>query len=275
MRLLYAAILPLAFFICLSVSLPAYAQDDTSHGGFDDHFSGYIVETPPYDIDKDERFMYFNKNFGFSVGTGIRVNKGVTETLIGSKSSPIIDFRLLAFVDLRYAIGLGVSQSVFVNDFGEVGKKFDGEEGRDIGEVVGVLETKLTRLDVFLKRYYSPRMRINKVLGMQSVDSPVFHFTFGVWYEWISLDFKKLNETYAGVVNRDLLGVNLPIPYTAVGVDINLFARRASLTLGARFDLEGLAVGLLGTQALIVDSVSDRSIFDLVGQFHVGTLFVF
>lgn len=132
----------LAFFLLsafLALSAPHRAAAEGTQGGDVDYqnpFSDYVPFEDEYDIDEDERFMYFGRFFAVGLGSGMHVFSGNIGKLYNT-ALPVLDFRLLYFFDFRLAgqIGLNSANHAFTAD------------------PSGYVEVNLFRLNVDLKYY--------------------------------------------------------------------------------------------------------------------------
>lgn len=91
----------------------AFAADEASQPGpqeLSNPFSDFVPFEDEYDIDEDERFMYFGRFFGISLGTGIHTYGGNIGRLYNT-ALPVLDFRLIYFFDFRLAGQLGISNA--------------------------------------------------------------------------------------------------------------------------------------------------------------------
>ena len=73
-------------------------------------FSDFVPFEDEYDIDEDERFMYFGRFFAVSMGTGIHKFSGNIGKLYNT-AIPVLDFRMIYFFDFRLAGQLGISSA--------------------------------------------------------------------------------------------------------------------------------------------------------------------
>ncbi len=92
---------------------PAHAAEDQQQAGaqeLSNPFSDFVPFEDEYDIDEDERFMYFGRFFAVSLGTGMHVFGGNIGKLYNT-AIPVLDFRLIYFFDFRLAGQIGVSSA--------------------------------------------------------------------------------------------------------------------------------------------------------------------
>jgi hypothetical protein len=99
-------------------------------------FSDYVPFEDEYDIDEDERFMYFGRFFAVGLGSGMHVFSGNIGKLYNT-ALPVLDFRLLYFFDFRLAgqVGMNSANHAFT------------------AEPSGYVEVNLFRLNLDLKYY--------------------------------------------------------------------------------------------------------------------------
>jgi opacity protein-like surface antigen len=105
----------IAFLLALHLfAAPAAraAEDQTAPGTAElaNPFSDFVPFEDEYDIDEDERFMYFGRFFAVSLGTGMHVFGGNIGKLYNT-AIPVLDFRLIYFFDFRLAGEIGVSSA--------------------------------------------------------------------------------------------------------------------------------------------------------------------
>ena len=117
----------------------AQAADDNA-AELANPFSDYVPFEDEYDIDEDERFMYFGRFFAVSLGTGMHVFTGNIGKLYNT-AIPVLDFRLIYFFDFRLAGQFGVSSASHAFS----------------AAPTGFVEVKLFRLNGDLKYYFYTR----------------------------------------------------------------------------------------------------------------------
>lgn len=91
----------------------AFAADDAQQSGsaeLANPFSDYVPFEDEYDIDEDERFMYFGRFFAVSLGTGLHVFNGNIGKLYNT-ALPVLNFKLIYFFDFRLAGTVGFSNA--------------------------------------------------------------------------------------------------------------------------------------------------------------------
>lgn len=103
-------------------------------------FSDYVPFEDEYDIDEDERFMYFGRFFAVSLGTGMHLFGGNIGKLYNA-AIPVLDFRLIYFFDFRLAGQFGVSNASHA---------FNAQPN-------GFVEVSLLRLNADLKYYFDTK----------------------------------------------------------------------------------------------------------------------
>ncbi len=136
----------LALSLTLSAALPApiaLAAEDTQQAGsqeLSNPFSDFVPFEDEYDVDEDERFMYFGRFFAISLGTGLHKFGGNMGKLYNT-AIPVIDFRLIYFFDFRLAGQIGISSASHA---------FNAEPS-------GAVEVSLFRLNADLKYYFDTK----------------------------------------------------------------------------------------------------------------------
>lgn len=132
------------FLIALSPSLAGKAQAaDEQQAGTQElanPFSDFVPFEDEYDIDEDERFMYFGRFFAVSLGTGLHKFGGNIGKLYNT-AIPVMDFRLIYFFDFRLAGQVGLSSASHA---------FNAEPN-------GPVEVNLLRLNADLKYYFDTK----------------------------------------------------------------------------------------------------------------------
>ncbi len=92
---------------------PIFAAEEQPQAGSQElanPFSDFVPFEDEYDIDEDERFMYFGRFFGVSLGTGLH-RFGGNIGKVYNTALPVMDFRLIYFFDFRLAGQIGISTS--------------------------------------------------------------------------------------------------------------------------------------------------------------------
>lgn len=103
-------------------------------------FSDFVPFEDEYDIDEDERFMYFGRFFGISLGTGFHQFTGNIGKLYNT-ALPVMDFKMIYFFDFRLAGQIGISSASHAFD----------------AEPVGPTEVSLLRLNGDMKYYFDTK----------------------------------------------------------------------------------------------------------------------
>jgi hypothetical protein len=135
-RILLCALLLLR----LLAPAPARAAEEQQQAGNQElanPFSDFVPFEDEYDIDDDERFMYFGRFFAVSLGTGMHLFGGNLGKLYNT-AIPVLDFRLIYFFDFRLAGSIGVSSASHAFH----------------AAPVGAVEVNLLRLNADLKYYF-------------------------------------------------------------------------------------------------------------------------
>lgn len=142
-RSLSCAALVLALALFSTKARAAASEEEigaASNNEFANPFSDYVPFEEEYDIDDDERFMYFGRFFGISLGTGAHVFGGNIGKLYNT-SLPVFDGKLIYFFDFRLAGQLGVSSANHAYD----------------AAPDGLVDVNLFRLNADLKYYFDTK----------------------------------------------------------------------------------------------------------------------
>jgi opacity protein-like surface antigen len=132
-------LLILAFGLLLNITHRAYAAEESPQTGATElanPFSDFVPFEDEYDVDEDERFMYFGRFFAVSLGSGLHKFGGNIGKLYNT-AIPVLDFRLIYFFDFRLAGEIGLSSASHA---------FSAQE-------VGVTEVNILRVNADLKYY--------------------------------------------------------------------------------------------------------------------------
>lgn len=100
-------------FVILFLLGAIRAQADAPTGTeaeYQNPFSDYVPFEDEYDVDEDERFMYFGKFFAIGLGTGLQTFGGNIGKLYNT-ALPVLDARLIYFFDFRLAGQLGINSA--------------------------------------------------------------------------------------------------------------------------------------------------------------------
>lgn len=118
----------------------ARAQSEAPETQYQNPFADYVPFEDEYDVDEDERFMYFGKTFAINMGTGANVFGGNIGKLYNT-AVPVFNFGLLYFFDFRFA-----------------GQLFFGLSNHAFSAIPnGFVEVKLMRVGADLKYYFDTR----------------------------------------------------------------------------------------------------------------------
>ena len=135
-----AAILSFSMLIMLP-QVTALAADDAASGPssteLSNPFSDYVPFEDEYDIDEDERFMYFGRFFGISLGSGLHQFGGNIGRLYNT-ALPVLDFKMIYFFDFRLAGTFGISSAAHA---------FNAQPN-------GAVEVKIMRINADMKYYF-------------------------------------------------------------------------------------------------------------------------
>lgn len=97
--------------LCPIFSKNARAEDGTSpEAEYQNPFSDYVPFEDEYDVDEDERFMYFGKFFAVGLGTGMQTFSGNIGKLYNT-ALPVLDAKLIYFFDFRLAGQVGINSA--------------------------------------------------------------------------------------------------------------------------------------------------------------------
>ena len=123
--------------LLLVLSQNALAQGQGTESQYQNPFADYVPFQDEYDVDEDERFMYFGKFFGVGLGTGAHTFGGNIGKLYNT-ALPVFHFNLQYFFDFRFAGVLHVSSASHA---------FSASPN-------GFVEVNILRLNVDLKYYF-------------------------------------------------------------------------------------------------------------------------
>lgn len=136
--------LVISLLLVLFAAQPSFAQEGeaaaTTTPELANPFSDYVPFEDEYDVDEDERFMYFGRFFAVSLGTGLHQFGGNIGKLYNT-AVPVLDFRLIYFFDFRLAGVFGVSNASHA---------FNAQPN-------GFVEVNLLRLNADLKYYFDTK----------------------------------------------------------------------------------------------------------------------
>lgn len=88
----------------------AKAADGNPEAEYQNPFSDYVPFEDEYDVDEDERFMYFGKFFAVGLGTGMQTFGGNIGKLYNT-ALPVLDAKLIYFFDFRLAGQIGINSA--------------------------------------------------------------------------------------------------------------------------------------------------------------------
>lgn len=227
-------------------------------------FSDFVPSSDDEDVYEDEAFLYFDKNFGVSLGTGIDAWTGVMGKYF-KLATPTFDFRLLSFSD-RSATEFGTS---FSTHHGSI-------------PIYGASTLKVFKVFIDWKYYFRGDLKHLPVTGAVNAISPNPFFTVGLSYFDLSFEFlslgqvaqNRLTEWRAPIVGR------LPVPIVptlALGLDFALNPRVSSLVLEGRWLPLGSLLDLVTGEAAqpFLDEVFQEKRFGDVLSANASILFVF
>lgn len=183
----------------------AHSAEDQQQAGSQElanPFSDFVPFEDEYDIDEDERFMYFGRFFAISLGTGIHKFGGNIGKLY-NVAVPVMDFRMIYFFDFRLAGQLGVSSASHA---------FNAEPN-------GAVEVSLLRINFDMKYYFDTK----NVGAAVTAANP--YAIVGVSQTFRSQAFQTLND-----VQKD----NAFAVSGGLGMEFALKPRKTSLGFEAR-----------------------------------------
>lgn len=128
------------FLFCASPEARAADEQQAGSQELANPFSDFVPFEDEYDIEEDERFMYFGRFFAVSLGTGLHSFGGNIGKLYNT-AIPVMDFRLIYFFDFRLAGQIGLSSASHA---------FDAAPN-------GAVEVNLMRLNADLKYYFDTK----------------------------------------------------------------------------------------------------------------------
>lgn len=88
----------------------ARAETSAPEAEYQNPFSDYVPFEDEYDVDEDERFMYFGRFFAVGLGTGFQTFGGNIGKLYNT-ALPVLDANLIYFFDFRLAGQLGINSA--------------------------------------------------------------------------------------------------------------------------------------------------------------------
>lgn len=118
----------------------AFAQGEAQESQYQNPFADYVPFEDEYDVDEDERFMYFGRFFAIGLGTGAQTFAGNIGKLYNT-ALPMFHFNLLYFFDFRFAGQL---------HFSSASHAFSAAPN-------GFVEVSLLKLGIDLKYYFDTK----------------------------------------------------------------------------------------------------------------------
>ncbi|HEY8280609.1 MAG TPA: hypothetical protein VIH99_13345 [Bdellovibrionota bacterium] len=204
----FPARLFISLFLVLRLLSPSFAgaaEEQLQPGSqeLSNPFSDFVPFEDEYDVDEDERFMYFGRFFAVSLGTGLHVFGGNLGKLYNT-AIPVMDFRLIYFFDFRLAGQVGLSSASHA---------FNAQPN-------GGVEVSLLRLNADLKYYFDTK----NVGATITAANP--YVVAGVSQTFRTQVFQERNE-----VEKD----NAIAVSGGVGMEFALKPRKTSIGLEARY----------------------------------------
>ena len=145
---IWRSLLFFPLFLFLLGGSPLFAQV-SSDSEYQNPFSDYTPFEDEYDVEEDERFMYFGNYFGVGLGSGVH-NFGGNIGRLYNTALPVFNFFLLYFFDFRFAGQLL---------FNSASHAFNTRE-------FGLTEINLLRLQVDIKYYLNIRNLSAQITSM-------------------------------------------------------------------------------------------------------------
>ena len=191
------------FFLLLFWNAPLLQAQVGSENEYRNPFSDYTPFEDEYDVDKDERFMYFGNYFAVGIGSGIH-NFGGNIGRLYNTALPVFNFFLLYFFDFRLAGQLL---------FNSASHAFNTREQ-------GLTEVNLLRLQADIKYYLNTRNLSAQVTSMNP------YIVAGVGNTFRTNVFRSLGTT----VRDSALNISL-----GAGMEFAIKPRTASFSTEFRF----------------------------------------
>lgn len=227
-------------------------------------FSDYVPYDDDEDAYEDEAFLYFGKDFGVSLGSGLDAWTGVMSKYF-KPAMPTFDFRMLAFSD-RLATEFGASSATYRGSIPEYGT------------------STLRLLTVFVDWKYYLRGDSKHLRTTSTVNalSPNPFVSLGLTYFDLDFEFRTHDQAYYARFSQwtaPIVG-KLPfpiIPTVAAGLDFALKPRSSSLVIEGRWIPLGslLDIGTGGQAQPVLDEIfQERRLGDTLSA-KASLLFAF
>lgn len=194
------------WFLLASWPQAARAAEEQQQAGSQElanPFSDFVPFEDEYDVDEDERFMYFGRFFAISLGTGMHTFGGNIGKLYNT-ALPVLDFRLIYFFDFRFAGEIGISSASHA---------FNAEPN-------GPVSVSLLRVNADLKYYFDTK---NMGAAITAVNPYVIA---GISQTFRTQAFENFNR-----VDKD----NALAASGGLGIEFALKPRKTSLGFEARY----------------------------------------
>jgi hypothetical protein len=215
------------------------APSEAPETQYQNPFADYVPFEDEYDVDEDERFMYFGKAFAVGMGTGANVFGGNIGKLYNT-ALPVFNFNLLYFFDFRFA------GQIY---FGLASHAFSASPN-------GFVEVKMMRFGADLKYYFDTR---DLSAAITSVNPYIIAGAGNTLRTQVFQDF--------GTIDKDTaLGVSV-----GMGMEFALSPRSTSLSLEGR--LHQIFFKDRYSQEYLVSGIEDTT--GPMYSLGVGVLFFF
>jgi hypothetical protein len=221
--------LPLLLFWLATFSQalnPVFAADEPQAGAQElaNPFSDFVPFEDEYDIDEDERFMYFGRFFAVSMGTGLHKFGGNIGKLYNT-AIPVMDFRLVYFFDFRLAgqVGLSTASHAFR------------------AEPNGAVEVNILRLNADLKYYFD-----TKNVGA-TITSANPYMVGGISQTFRTQVFQSLNSVEKDNAFAFSGGLGMEFALKPRKTSIGVEARYHSILFQDRFEQDYIESGIEDT----------------------------
>ncbi|MCO5141497.1 MAG: hypothetical protein M9962_00235 [Oligoflexia bacterium] len=219
----YLDLVYLVFVVICCLSVSFYAQAATEISAQED--LSYFDEYVPYYLDEDtyaeESFMYFGKDFGFSLGTGVSIWTGALGKYF-KPAYPILEMRLLWFTGYRSSIQYTGS---LVTHHAEIPEW-------------GLTKLRMIFISIDYKYYFESAYPSS---GFELISSMPY-ITFGLSYINLTLSKHRQNteESFGILEWKTPLFGKIPVPIwpsVGLGIDLTLKPRVSSLTFEAKWKI--------------------------------------
>jgi len=235
-RMKFCCLLALLLFLPSSV----HAADETQAGSAElaNPFSDFVPFEDEYDIDEDERFMYFGRFFAISLGTGLHTFGGNLGKLYNT-AIPVLDFRMIYFFDFRLAGQVGLSSA---------NHAFNAAPN-------GAVEVSLLRLNADLKYYFDTK----NVGAMITAANP--YMVAGMSQTFRTQVFQSYNSVEKDNAFAFSGGLGMEFALKPRKTSIGFEARYHTILFQDRFEQEYLESGLEDTTGPMYSMITSLIFF--------------